>query len=216
MKKINLKTSLSGLGLVLLILVAFQNCSPNAFKMAGDDELSSLAPAGNSSGEDPVRSGPGTTGGEVGYSETCDDYASAGWASKEDCLKDGEWHLVIEVPAGGGAPTIGSIEEINRHVQAGTDVKVIIPEQRLYAYGSPTNIIVAGNEECQQVYRGQQGTGPIYCLTTMRLTGENSGEISHGSARYGTDGSMYCLGSSGSNGNGCTVDPVRYKWYIRY
>lgn len=220
-----------------LILVAFQNCAPAAFKSlegvdlasnvdvsgpnagsGGDDGSGNGASDGNSNGSNDgeSNSGDGSSNGGGSYSEKCDDYAAKGWSSKEECLKDGGWHLVVEVPAGGGTPTTGSVDDLYRHIEAGTDVKVIIPEQRLYANGSALNIVMSGNEECQQVYRSQKGSRPIYCLTSARFAGETLNEVAHGSARYGTDGSIVCASTSRIGGNGCTVDPLRYKWYIRY
>ncbi len=206
----NKKTlSLSFLASSLLVVLAFQNCSPNAFTNIDSSSLSSLGTS--NSGDSGGTRGDGTQG----FSEKCDDYAAIGFASKDDCLKDGSWHLVVETPQGGGSPIVGSVDELQRHVDAGTDVKVIVPEQRLYSGGSALSITYSGNEECQQVYRSQSGNRPIYCLTSARFTGENNGETSSGSARFGTDGSLYC-NSMRTRGNGCTVDPLTYKWYIRY
>lgn len=222
-----------------LVLVAFQNCAPAAFKSLEGVDLASNTglndPNVGSGGDDGSGNGAGNgdgnsngsgnggsnPGGDIGngggsYSEKCDDYAAKGWSSKEECLKDGGWHLVVEVPAGGGTPTTGSVDDLYRHIEAGTDVKVIIPEQRLYSNGAALSIVMSGNEECQQVYRSQKGSRPIYCLTSARFAGETLGEVAHGSARYGTDGSIFCASTSRVGGNGCTVDPLRYKWYIRY
>lgn len=199
-----------------LVVVAFQNCAPTAFKSLEGTDLPSNAGLiiPGTGGVGGSNSGDGSGGGT--YSEKCDDFAAKGWSSKEECLKDGNWHVVVEVPAGGGVPTTGSVDELERHVQAGTDVKVIIPEQALFLNGSALNITMSGNEECQQVYRSQAGSRPIYCLTTARFGGEALSEVSHGSARYGTDGSIVCASTNRVGGNGCTMDPLRYKWYIRY
>lgn len=212
----NKKTlSLSFLVSSVVVVMAFQNCSPNAFTNIDSSSFSSVGtPNSNYGGIDD--SGASRGDGTQGFSEKCDDYAAIGFASKEDCLKDGSWHLVVETPQGGGSPIVGSVDELQRHIEAGTDVKVIVPEQRLYAGGSALSILYSGNEECQQVYRSQSGNRPIYCLTTARFTGESNAETAHGSARFGTDGSLYC-NSTRTAGNGCGgLNPLTYKWYIRY
>lgn len=202
----------------VLVLVSFQNCSPMSFHAEEGELASALVTipggASSASSDNSVTTGEGTGGGD--YSEKCDDYAAKGWASKEDCLKDGNWHLVVVVPPG-GTPTPDSVDDLTKYIEEGTDVKVIIPEQRLSANGSPLAIVTSGNEECQQVYRSQSGSRPIYCLTTARFSGESVAEASQGSARYGTDGSLFCNGLRSPGRNGCSgLDPLTYKWYIRY
>ncbi len=137
------------------------------------------------------------------YSETCNDYAALKFSSKAACLKDGRWHLVYENSSSGSVVS-GSISDLNSHVIAGAEFKVVIPN---FMSRSLT-------EKCQQVYRSQSNSNIFYCLSPMRFTGETTG-ISHGSARYGSDGSLYCNGVSGG-GNGCGSLTLGAKWYIRY
>jgi hypothetical protein len=197
-------------------VVFFQNCSQVAFQteMASftkTDVLDTTVDQGDNDGNnggsgDNGNSPGGGSDSEPGYSETCDNYSAVGFASKDECQKDGEWHLV--------PPT--NTEEIERHMYAGADVKVIIPQQSLFLKGKNLGIQMSGNEECQQFYRSQAGSRPFYCLTTIRFGGELLGETSHGSARYGTDGSIFCNGMRNPGANGCTVDPMTFKWYFRY
>lgn len=148
------------------------------------------------------------------YSMKCDDYSAAGFSSKDACLKDGRWHVVYENE--GSSVTYGSVEVLNSHMVAGADVKVIALNQRLSINGSPSSIYINLNEKCQQVYRSQSGSRPIYCLSPLRFAGEANAEISHGSARYGTDGRVFCNGISYPGSNGCAADPIAAKWLIKY
>lgn len=201
--------------LAIVTVFFFQNCTGVAFNTG----LSSESPIVDGSGTTPIDVDPGIDNGggnggggsdnggtEPGYSEKCDDYAAKGFASKDECLQDGGWHIVD--------PT--DPNEIERHVFAGADVKVIIPNQYLYSNGVRLAQTMTGNEECQQIYRSQSGSRPFYCLTTVRFQGEANGQTNHGSVRYGTDGSIFCNGLSNPGSNGCTVDRMTFKWYIRY
>ncbi|HEY1079863.1 MAG TPA: hypothetical protein VGE46_07190 [Bdellovibrio sp.] len=151
------------------------------------------------------------------YSMKCDDYSAAGFSSKDACLKDGRWHVVYE-NSNTGAATYGSVDILNGHMAAGADVKVIAVNQQLYLNGSPLGINHNVNEKCQQVYRSNSGSRPIYCLSPVRFGGEDPSTISHGSARYGTDGKVFCNAFKTSSGasNGCTMDPVALKWLVKY
>lgn len=148
------------------------------------------------------------------YSMKCDDYSAAGFASKDACLKDGRWHVVYENE--GSSAIYGSVEVLNSHMTAGADVKVIAGNQRLSINGSPSSIYINLNEKCQQVYRSQSGSRPIYCLSPLRFSGEANAEISHGSMRYGTDGRFFCNGIKYPGSNGCVADPISAKWLIKY
>lgn len=184
--------------LVVSTLLFFQNCSQVAFdtSMASNSKTDA---AGNAID-------PGSNGGEPTTSDTCEDYYLRGWSTKKDCLQDGEWHLV---------PNPGT--ELESHADAGADVKVIIPPQSLFQNGRNLGIQMSGNEECQQFYRSQNGSRPYYCLTTARFQNELPSATNHGSARFGTDGSIYCNGMNNPGVNGCGgVDPMTFKWYVRY
>lgn len=137
------------------------------------------------------------------YSETCNDFAALKFSSKAACLKDGRWHLVFENTSGGAA-TLGSLNDLNNHITSGAEFKIVIPN---FMNRSLT-------EKCQQVYRAQSNGNIFYCLSPLRFTGETTG-ISHGSVRYGTDGSLFCNGVNGG-GNGCGGLTLGAKWYIRY
>jgi hypothetical protein len=186
-----------GAVVVLSTLLFFQNCSQVAF----DTNQASLTKS--EAANTPID--PGSNGGEPTSSDTCEDYNLRGWASKKDCLQDGDWHLVPNPEA-----------ELETHSDAGADIKVIVPQQSLFLNGRNLGIQMSGNEECQQFYRSQLGNRPFYCLTTARFAGEAMGETGHGSARFGTDGSIYCNGMSNPGANGCVVDPMTFKWYVRY
>lgn len=150
------------------------------------------------------------------YSMKCDDYAAVGFASKDDCVKDGRWHVVYENDTASRA-VYGSVDILHGHIIAGADVKVIAANQQLYLNGSPLGIYANLNEKCQQVYRSNSGARPIYCLSPVRFANEDINSVSHGSARYGSDGRVVCNAmKSTPGGNACTTDPVALKWLVKY
>lgn len=149
------------------------------------------------------------------YSERCDNYSAIGFSSKDACLKDGRWHVVFETNAQ-GAVTYGSVDILEGHMLAGADFKVVAPNQRLFLNGSSLGLMANMNEKCQQIYRSQSGSRPIYCLSPLRFAGEAAGQTAHGSARYGTDGRVLCNGISNPGSNGCLTDPVALKFLVKY
>lgn len=54
------------------------------------------------------------------YSETCDDFASFGWDTRADCLRDGRWHLVYDQ---GGAT--GSLTDLLSVADAGASIRAV-------------------------------------------------------------------------------------------
>lgn len=149
------------------------------------------------------------------YSERCDNYSSVGFDSKDSCLKDGRWHVAFETNAQGVA-IYGSVDVLETHMTAGADFKVVAPNQRLYLNGSALSVVANYNEKCQQIYRSQSGVRPIYCLSPMRFGGEATADVGHGSARYGTDGRVFCNSSRSPGANACTIDPIALKFLIKY
>lgn len=132
-------------------------------------------------------------------------------------MKDGRWHLVYTSVSGTGAAGYGSISDIDTHVVAGADFKVSTDKQAIGLPNGTSFIYGVLNEECQQVYRSQSNASVFYCLSAVRFAGEATSEASHGSVRYGSDGSLYCNSyTAGSPGNGCTTKPASIKWYVRY
>ncbi len=149
------------------------------------------------------------------YSERCDNYSSLSYASKDECLKDGRWHVIYETNAGGSV-AYGSVDIVESHMTAGADFKIVAVNQRLFLNGSPLSINANLNEKCQQIYRSQLGARPIYCLSPLRFANELPGQTNHGSARYGTDGRVLCNGLSNPGANGCNTDPIALKFLIKY
>lgn len=150
------------------------------------------------------------------YSMKCEDFAAAGFSSKDACVKDGRWHVVYENDTASRA-VYGSVAALYDHVVAGADVKVIAVNQQLYLNGSALGIFANINEKCQQVYRSNLGARPIYCLSPVRFSNEDINSVSHGSARYGSDGRVVCNAmKSTPGGNACTTDPVALKWLVKY
>lgn len=146
----------------------------------------------------------------AGYSETCNDYLALQYPSKEQCLRDGRWHLVFE-NSQGGAAVFGSLADLQVHLVAGAEFKVVVPN--IMGEGR------SGNERCQQMYKAQLKSNVYYCLTAARFAGEETGV--HGSARYGTDGSLYCNSHMMMSGLAPTTSlcgglTLGYKWYVRY
>jgi hypothetical protein len=157
----------------------------------------------------------GAQAGSKAYSERCDNYSSLSYSSKDACLKDGRWHVIYETNAQGSA-VYGSVDIVETHMVAGADFKVVAPNQRLFLNGAALSVVANLNEKCQQVYRSQNGIRPIYCLSPMRFGGEATPDINHGSARYGTDGRVYCNAMNAPGGNACTTDPIALKFLIKY
>ncbi|HPI40612.1 MAG TPA: prepilin-type N-terminal cleavage/methylation domain-containing protein [Pseudobdellovibrionaceae bacterium] len=68
-----------------------------------------------------------TLGARMGsFSETCTDFASTGWSSKNSCLQDGRWHMVFSHNAA-GAPTFGTENDLVSHIDAGAAVRIGLP-----------------------------------------------------------------------------------------
>jgi type II secretory pathway pseudopilin PulG len=59
------------------------------------------------------------------FSENCTDFAAKGWASKDQCLQDGRWHIVYSNDASGNS-SFGSTNDIDANVQKGASLKVSI------------------------------------------------------------------------------------------
>lgn len=144
--------------------------------------------------------GPSSTYFAPSYSKDCTDWESAGWDSKETCLKDGRWHLIYKNNPS-GTPTFGSVNAMEQHIKNGAEFKII--------HGSVTEI-------CQQTYRSAQGIKPIYCLTGLRFAGEAPPFVKHSSARFGSDGSIWCLAEGTQNANACSGLSMEYEWLIKY
>ncbi len=138
------------------------------------------------------------------YSSTCVDFAAKGWPSKQACYEDGRWHLVYENSASGGA-LFGKFEDLEKVIGEAVDVKVT----------GPGVTATSRNEICQQVYRSSYTT-TIYCLSGVRFAGEAPPFIGASSARFGTDGSIYCNGVDKPNVNSCGGITVGTRWYIKY
>lgn len=88
----------------------------------------------------------GTTEGVWSFS--CDDFASKGWPSKDACIKDGRWHLVFQVTAGGSV-TKGSLEEMISLSNQGGSFRVQIPAGTLgfrAGYDFCSGLAVVGND----------------------------------------------------------------------
>lgn len=216
-------TSTALLSLVVAGVSLFQNCSPNKFT-TDQSSLSIETPEDNINGpanpsnpNDPNNPGspnnPSSPKPPPAYSENCDDYSSKGWTSFRDCITDGRWHNVFT--NAGGAVSRGSITSLQGYLEEGAEFKVVTPTQNIFYQGNLAISDWNGMEHCRSVYRSSNGNRPIYCLTAARFAGEGSGGTTHGSARFGTDGSAYC-NTIGSSGNSCVLDPLSYKWYIRY
>ncbi|KHD89453.1 MAG: hypothetical protein OM95_03560 [Bdellovibrio sp. ArHS] len=138
------------------------------------------------------------------YSPTCVDFAAKGWPSKAACFQDGRWHLIYENSESGGT-VFGKFEEFEKAIGEGADVKVT----------GPGVTASDRNELCQQAYRSGI-TKTIYCLSPVRFAGEMNPFIGAASARFGTDGSIYCSPVNQPNTNGCPGIAVPTRWYVRY
>ncbi len=72
-----------------------------------------------------------TQGTVVGvWSETCVDFASKGWPSKDACLKDGRWHRVYSNTIA-GAVSFGALSNLATAIQEGAQVKVRVADGSL-------------------------------------------------------------------------------------
>lgn len=134
------------------------------------------------------------------YSKDCNNWETLGWETKNTCIQDGRWHLVFKNNSSGSA-IMGTVNDLELHIQSGASIKVIHQ---------------SANGDCQQAYRSTLGSRPIYCLTSLRFSGEAPPFITNSSARYGTDGSAWCNAIGAPNSNGCTGLFLDYDWYVRY
>ncbi|MCM2282798.1 MAG: hypothetical protein NDI61_13240 [Bdellovibrionaceae bacterium] len=138
------------------------------------------------------------------YSSDCSDWAVKGWPSLLECMQDGRWHVVLtHTPA--GAVVSGSKATLMSHLGQGAEVRIT----RMVG-GSPLA------EICAQVYQDPGAGSPIYCLGNMRFSGNAAPTFRPSTARYGSDGSVYCLDPAFPNVNNCTGVSVGGSWYIRY
>lgn len=62
------------------------------------------------------------------WSDTCSDFAAKGWASKDDCLKDGRWHHVYTNDKDGKGDS-DDFQRIADYIHQGAIVRVGVPPQ---------------------------------------------------------------------------------------
>lgn len=98
----------------------------------------------------------GTTVGV--WSDTCADFASKGWPSKDACLKDGRWHMAYSHTAT-GAPTYGTLNGLIALIEQGPEVKVRLPA------GGFAPGIDGFYESCVSTIRN---AGKLACLSSSR------------------------------------------------
>lgn len=127
-------------------------------------------------------------------------WSQAGFVSREDCLTDGNWHLIFENSASGSA-LYGSIADLHARISKGVETRVVVPDYN-------------GAESCQSIYEANGSPMVIHCLISTRFSGEGMGY--HGSARYSTNGAVFCNDMIAPGGNNCAGVSARMKWLVRY
>lgn len=114
------------------------------------------------------------------YSLTCNTWDSSGFSSKDDCLKDGRWHLVYQNDEDGNALG-GSLEALKAYAMMGAEVK---------------NADAGGVHLCETIGWPSDASGPVVCFDGMRVSGNvfaqsiapNDGSIGLGAAARRSDG----------------------------
>lgn len=156
-----------------------------------------------------------TAGSRTRYSLTCDDWKKIGWGSKDECIKDGRWHLVY-VNNNSGGSAYGNISNLVDYANSGADVK------------SNTSGSVGGSHLCSSI---AWKDGVLACMDTISAdasdlfvtsAGPNDGTVFAGSALRRTDGmrmntnivpnnsgNMQMTGSLNNNRKAM-------EWYVRF
>lgn len=114
------------------------------------------------------------------YSLTCNTWASSGFASKDECIKDGRWHLVYQNDESGNAVG-GSLEALKTYVMMGAEVR---------------NADAGGTHFCETIGWPSDANSPVVCFDGMRVAGSiflnsyslNDGNIALGAGARRTDG----------------------------
>lgn len=134
------------------------------------------------------------------FSVTCYDFLAKGWSSRDDCLKDGRWHLVYSIDNNGDT-LIGSSGEFLSYIRAGAVAKVGVKEDSVDKY-----------ELCQVINRNLSKQDELSCITSTR-TNENKWIGSTRRVR-GIDGVVYM-----NDGNSYTRTETKKNatnWYIKF
>lgn len=135
------------------------------------------------------------------YSITCDDFATRGWSSKDQCLQDGRWHLVYSHTSA-GATTFGSKANLIDHLRNGANVKA--------GFTPGTFGFLGGYEVCTAIV-ADGGSGHIGCMGTPRrgINPFNPPTITNEqNAVYFSTGLVSIAGGGNANGG--------LSWYIQY
>lgn len=138
------------------------------------------------------------------YTADCADYSARGWPSKEDCMKDGRWHIVFQQNAGQHLPRKYKDEFLN-HIANGAEARVGIRD---------SDGVIIAYESCNHISTDSTNhPNMILCLTGAR-SGVNNWETHNsqklrGGVVYFNDGSAHAPGWS-------AVRSMGLVWYVKY
>lgn len=153
------------------------------------------------------------SGSSKSYSLTCSDWKESGYKDKDDCIKDGRWHLVYANDTNGNA-LFGTLNEFRRYTNDGADVK-------------NTDYNGDGMHICQTV---GWINNVVMCLDSFRVQGEiwrnditnNDGTNGLGAGVRRSDGKRISSNIIPKNGGDLdlhvflTSAGKSFKWYVRF
>lgn len=148
------------------------------------------------------------------YSLTCNDYISAGWSNRSECLKDGRWHKVYSVPASTSSGiAIGSFDELAKLIQDGASVRTSITGT-FFGITYENCFVVSLNFDLKKAFcagGARSGVGNWISKVASPSLMQDDGGVTTGGVGYFSDG---YLDFNSDNFN--DLFPAGTDWFIKF